>query len=105
MFLFFFWRTDDLIIKSGMNIYPAEIEAMLKQDARVREVLVYGFSDRLGTQIGLKIVGDFKSVGEIKQLCVMLLPSFQVPSAIELVNELPKNGSGKVIRKTSDDRI
>ena len=92
-------RNDDLIIRSGMNIYPAEIEAVLKQDPRVREVLAYGFRNQLSTQIGLKVVGDFASVDEVKQLCLRLLPPYQHPSAIELLEELPKNGSGKVIRR------
>ena len=97
-------RSDDLIIKSGMNIYPAEIEAALKRDKRVKEVLVYGFNNRFGTQIGLKIAGDFDSVDDVKQFCSEVLPSFQVPSAIELLDELPKNGSGKIIRRASYDR-
>lgn len=92
-------RNDDLIIKSGMNIYPTEIEATLKQDKRVKEALVYGFKNRLGTQIGVKIAGDFSSIDEIKALCYELLPPFQVPSAIELLDELPKNGSGKMLRR------
>lgn len=92
-------RNDDLIIRAGMNIYPAEIEGTLKQDPRVKEVLVYGFSNRFGTQIGMKLVGDFSSTEEVKQLCVKELPSFQVPSNVELVDELAKNGSGKIIRR------
>ena len=91
-------RNDDLIIKSGMNVYPAEIEGSLKQDPRVKEVLVYGLRSPLGTQIGMKLVGDFSSVEEVKHLCLKTLPSFQVPSVIELMDELPKNGSGKIIR-------
>ena len=94
-------RNDDLIIKSGMNVYPAEIEGVLKQDPRVKEVLVYGFRNQLGTQIGMKLAGDFSSIEEVKQFCLKVLPSFQVPSAIELIDELPKNGSGKVIRRGS----
>ena len=92
-------RNDDLIIKSGMNIYPVEIEGVIKQDPRVKEVLVYGFHNSFGTQIGMKLVGDFSSTEEVKQLCMKALPSFQVPSVIELVDELPKNGSGKIIRR------
>ena len=92
-------RNDDLIIKSGMNIYPAEIEGVIKQDHRVKEVLVYGFHNPFGTQIGMKLVGDFSSEEEVKHLCIKVLPSFQVPSTIELVKELPKNGSGKIIRR------
>ena len=92
-------RNDDLIIKSGMNVYPAEVEGVIKQDPRVKEVLVYGFHNSFGTQIGMKLVGEFSSSEEVKQLCLKVLPSFQVPSVIELVDELPKNGSGKIIRR------
>lgn len=92
-------RNDDLIIKSGMNVYPAEIEGVIKQDSRVKEVLVYGFHNSFGTQIGMKLVGEFSSTEEVKRLCMKVLPSFQVPSVIELVDELPKNGSGKIIRR------
>lgn len=35
-------RSDDLIIRAGMNIYPQEIESALKEDPRVREVMAYG---------------------------------------------------------------
>lgn len=94
-------RNDDLIIKAGMNIYPAEIEAALKQDSRVKEVLVYSFRHPFGIQIGLKIAGDFDSVDAVKRFCIQALPSFQVPSAIELLDELPKSGSGKIIRRAS----
>jgi long-chain acyl-CoA synthetase len=83
-----------------MNIYPIEIEAALRSDMRVKEVLAYGFDNQFGTQIGLKVVGDFDSVDEIKALCLKTLPSFQVPSVIQLVDELPKNGSGKIIRRS-----
>lgn len=92
-------RNDDLIIKSGMNIYPAEIEGVLKKDTRVKEVLVYGYRDSVGTQIGLKLAGNFSCIEAIKQMCIKILPSFQIPTKIELVDELPKNGSGKVIRR------
>lgn len=92
-------RNDDLIIKSGMNVYPTEIESVIKQDPRVKEVLVYGFHNSFGTQIGMKLVGEFASAEEVKQLCIQVLPSFQVPSVIELVDELSKNGSGKIIRR------
>lgn len=93
-------RSDDLIIKAGMNIYPAEIEAALKSDPRVKEVLAYGYSNASGTQIALKIAGNFGTVAEIKDLCRKVLPPYEIPTHIELLDELPKNGSGKIIRKT-----
>ena len=96
-------RNDHMIIKSGMNIYPTEIESALKTDPRVREVIAYGFKTAYGTQIGIKISGDFVSADEIKQLCAETLPAFQVPSRIELVKELRKNGSGKIVRGGAND--
>ena len=93
-------RSDDLIIRAGMNIYPAEIEATLKKDGRVREVLAHKVeTTSMGTQIGLKIAGEFSCVDDVKKMCANLLPKFQMPIVIELLEELPKNGSGKIIRK------
>lgn len=93
-------RSDDLIIKAGMNIYPQEIESALKMDSRVRDVLAYKTENsKLGVQIGLKISGDFTNTNEVKALCNDLLPSFQIPTVIELLDELPKNGSGKIVRR------
>ena len=94
-------RSDDLIIKAGMNIYPAEIESALRRDPRVKEVFAYGFQTPLGTQIGMKLVGDFSTVEEARELCAAILPYYQIPSHIELLVELPKNGSGKIIRRSA----
>lgn len=93
-------RNDDLIIKAGMNIYPAEMEGVLKLDKRVRELYVCGKPDeKTGVKIVLTIAGDFKDVSEVKDLCKASLPNYQMPAEIHLVNEIPKNGSGKIIRR------
>ncbi len=93
-------RNDDLIIKAGMNIYPQEIESALKLDYRVKDVFVRGYTDdKLGVQIELNITGDFSDVSEVKDLCRTNLSAYQVPTRINLLDEIPKNGSGKVIRR------
>lgn len=93
-------RKDDLMIKAGMNIYPQEVENAVRQDPRVSDVYVYGESDeKLGIQIVMNIVGDFTSAGEVKTLCQECLPAYQIPNKIYLLPELPKNGSGKKIRR------
>ncbi len=95
-------RNDDMIIKAGMNIYPSEIESTLKKDKRVKAVVAYGYNTRFGTQIGIKVAGDFSSVNEIKKLCRTYLPPFQNPSKIELKDDLPKSVSGKLIREVNN---
>lgn len=92
-------RNDQMIIKAGMNIYPTEIETAIKFDERVKEVMVYGFKNKYGIQIGMKIVGDFNNTNEVKKLCQECMPTFQIPTLIELVEKLPKNASGKIVRK------
>jgi acyl-CoA synthetase (AMP-forming)/AMP-acid ligase II len=83
-----------------MNIYPQEIENALKSDLRVRELYVCGQNDdKLGMQIVLNVVGDFYDTSEVKEMCNNLLPSYQIPNKINIVKELPKNGSGKIIRR------
>ncbi|MBE6799016.1 MAG: acyl--CoA ligase [Ruminococcaceae bacterium] len=92
-------RSDDMIIRAGMNIYPQEIEAELKKDPRTNEVVVYGIhDDKFGVFIGMDISGDYKNSDEVHKLCVSVLPDFQVPSVINVVSEIEKNGSGKVVR-------
>lgn len=93
-------RSDDLIIKGGMNIYPQEIESVLKLDPRVKEVCVSSRHDeKLGVQIVLTVAGDFKDQSEVRKLCKISLSAYQMPAKIFLVEELPKNGSGKIIRR------
>ena len=93
-------RADDMLIISGMNVYPQEVEAAMKADPRVREVLVYGVKDKNGVEhLAMSLAGDFKDKSEALHAAAALLPSYEVPNIIELVGELPKNGSGKLIRK------
>ena len=92
-------RLDGLIIRSGMNIYPAEIERRLSASELVREVVAFGKWNNLGdVKIILRISGNFKDRDEVRQLCVKLLPAYEIPDVIELYDELPKNASGKLLR-------
>ena len=88
-------RRDDLIIRAGMNIYPAEIESALSGDPRIEELSVYGYADGVTQQIGLRISGNFQSSAEVMELCRRVLPPYQLPAKIELIDKLPCNSSGK----------
>lgn len=92
-------RKDNMIIRAGMNLYPQELENALLADERVEEVLVYGIQDELwGQRIGLQVKGKFHSQAAVCRLCAKVLPPYAQPSKVELVDSLPKNGSGKLIR-------
>ena len=83
-----------------MNIYPQEIENALLQVPAIREVLVYGQPDPLsGQRICLDVAGEHLTRERVLDICRQVLPSYEVPAKITLVDALPRNGSGKIIRK------
>ena len=93
-------RKDNLIIRAGMNIYPQEIESVLKNIDYISDVLAYGVKDStVGEKIYLKVVTDTLSKSEVFTYCRDLLPSYQLPDHIEIVDAIAMNVSGKVIRK------
>ena len=92
-------RKDDMIIRAGMNIYPAEIENVLSADNRIRDIQVYGYEKNDTQEIGMTVSGDFTSPDEIMSLCKQYLSSYQIPSRIELVDEIEKSVGGKRKRR------
>lgn len=98
-FIKIFGRNDNMIIRAGVNIYPQEIEGILKNDTRVYDVYVYGIAnERFGNEIAMKIAGNFKCVDEVRVLCQETLPSYQIPAHIELVKEISHTPTGKIAR-------
>ena len=92
-------RKDRMMIRAGMNIYPSEIENVLRTDERVRELYVYGKPDPMyGEAIVLVISGDFESEKEIRMLCAKLLPSYEQPLHIEWRDKLLYTASGKLVQ-------
>lgn len=91
-------RKDNMIIRSGMNIYPQEIENALKQDERIIDVFAFGVkNDTVSEKIHIKVVTALNKV-EVFCICKKLLLSYQLPDVIDIVDEIPKNASGKVMR-------
>lgn len=95
-------RKDNLIIRAGMNIYPQEIENALKSEPRITEVLAYGEKrSTAGQKVCLKVVTDGLSKPEVFGICKKILPAYQLPDSIEIVEDIPRNASGKIIRRTT----
>ena len=101
--LYILSRADDMIIKGGMNIYPREIENQLEYLPVISECSVYGLETISGTIIAVDIVLNSDCSGmktkELIELFSTVLPEYQVPTQINIVNSLNKNASGKVIKR------
>ena len=97
-YLYVLGRIDNMIIKSGVNIYPEEIENEVRKYENVKDCLVYKITDENDLEnIGLKVVGDVSISKLLKHLCLSL-PSIMVPSKITIVEKLDKTPSGKLKR-------
>ncbi|MGE7878051.1 long-chain-fatty-acid--CoA ligase [Peribacillus muralis] len=96
-------RKKDMIIASGYNIYPTEVEDILYQHPAVKETCVYGVPDtyRGETVKAAIIIKEGRSVSEteIREFCLQRLARYKVPRKFEFRNQLPKSAIGKILRR------
>ena len=92
-----------MIISGGVNIYPAEIEAALELHPNVFDVAVFGVpNEEWGEAVHAVIVA--KPVGSLSPEDVIAfgrehLASYKVPRTISFLDELPRTGSGKILKR------
>jgi acyl-CoA synthetase (AMP-forming)/AMP-acid ligase II len=96
-------RIKDMIIYAGENLFPAEIEAVLSEHEAVAEVAVIGIPDERWGEV-VKAFVVLRQGGEIKQRELIdfarsRIADFKVPKSITFVDVLPRNPSGKVLKR------
>ncbi|HBB18572.1 MAG TPA: long-chain fatty acid--CoA ligase [Syntrophus sp. (in: bacteria)] len=96
-------RKDDLIISNGFNVYPGQIEEVLKRHPKIKDAAVIGIPDRVKGQAIIAVIalkdgmhGDKK---EFLEYCKETLPDYRLPKAILLRNEIPRDPAGKLLRR------
>jgi len=95
-------RKKDMIISSGFNVYPNEIEEYVSQHPNVNECGVIGIDDsNRGESIHLFIVRSSDTLTEIDiiEFCKEGLTIYKVPKKVHFINEIPKNNVGKILRR------
>jgi long-chain acyl-CoA synthetase len=91
-------RSKDVVISGGSNIYPREVEEVLLEHAFVREVSVIGRPDpEWGEIVVAYVVGEVNR-NELDALCLNSIARFKRPKDYVIVNSLPKNNYGKVLK-------
>lgn len=95
-------RGSDVVIKGGENVYPIEIENRLVEHPAVAEAAVIGVADRvLGEDVEAVVVlhpGHTLDLESMQAWVGETLARFKVPARMELVDELPHNAAGKVMK-------
>jgi len=108
-YLFLTDRVKDLIITGGENVYPAEVEAVLRKHADVADVAVFGIPDeRWGESVAAAVVlrnGARPGPDELVAYTDGLLAGYKRPRTVVVVDDLPRNASGKVLRRTLRESI
>ena len=104
-------RSKDLVIRGGINISPDEIESLLQGHPKVREVSVVGWPDaRLGELVCVCVAPKPDTTLTLEDLVAYLrdekrVASFKLPERILLVDELPRNPVGKVLKRHLREQI
>ncbi len=95
-------RKKDMILVSGFNVYPNEVEDAIAQMDEVLESAVIGVPDpRTGEAVRAYVVplADGLTEEQVRSHCRRLLTDYKVPKTVEIRRELPKTPIGKILRK------
>ena len=102
-YLYVLDRRDDLIVSGGENVYPAEIESVLQAHPSVAEVGVCGQPDPQWGQVPVAFVhlreGSLVSADDLLAFAAQHLARYKLPKQIFLTGLLPRNASGKLLRR------
>ena len=102
-------RSKDLIISGGSNIYPREVEEILLLHPAIKEVAVIGVPDaEWGESVVAAVVkkeGHVPDEQELDLFCLEHIARFKRPKRYVFVDELPKNATGKVLKRELRERF
>ena len=105
-------RAKDMIIASGFKVWPREVEEVLYLHPAVREAAVVGIPDSYRGETIKAVVslkpGQTVTTDEIKAFARTQLAAYKYPRVVEIVDELPKTATGKIMRrmlKTAPDAV
>jgi long-chain acyl-CoA synthetase len=102
-YLYIHDRVKDMIVSGGENVYPAEVENVLMSHPGVADVAVIGVPhEKWGETpkaMVVRAVGVAVSADELMEFCRARLARFKCPTSVEWLDALPRNPSGKVLKK------
>ena len=100
-------RKKDMILVSGFNVYPNEVEDVVAGHPKVLEVGAIGAPDEKSGEVVKVVVvrkDDSLTVKEVRDYCREELTGYKVPKYVEFVEELPKTNVGKILRRELRDQ-
>jgi fatty-acyl-CoA synthase len=93
-----------MYISGGENVYPAEVENVLYQLPQIAEAAIIGIPDEKWGEVGLAFIAlkpnENLSEEDIINHSLKNLAKFKIPKSVEFVEALPRNATGKVLKRT-----
>ena len=100
-------RKKDMINVGGMNVYPREIEEQLYKHPKVKEAAVVATKDELRGEIPKAVIvlkdGESATEREIQKYCMQYFANYKIPKLVDFIDQLPKNATGKIDKKSLSD--
>ena len=108
-FVYIVDRWKDMYISGGENVYPAEVENVLYQLPQIAEAAIIGVPDERWGETGKAILvlkgGQALEEKDVISHCLENLAKFKVPQSVEFIEVLPRNATGKVLKRTLRDEF
>jgi fatty-acyl-CoA synthase len=105
--LFIDGRDDEMIVSGGENVFPAEVEELLAAHGAIKEAAVLGVEDeKFGQRLKAFVVlrdGERLSEDDVKGYVKENLANYKVPREVEFIDELPRNPTGKVLKRELEE--
>jgi long-chain acyl-CoA synthetase len=102
-YIYIVGRSKEMIITSGFNIYPREIEEVLYQHPAIREAAVIGVPDEMKGELACAfiVLQEGKKVEDVdvRSFCKERLANYKIPRIYRFINSLPKTATGKILKK------
>ncbi len=101
-------RKKELILVSGFNVYPSEVENVLMEHPRIIEAAVVGIPDLNSTEVPKAYVvrNDIRlTEEEVRAYCEQKLSRYKVPKEVVFIDEIPKSPVGKILRRLLRDSV
>jgi long-chain acyl-CoA synthetase len=102
-FLFIVDRANDMVISGGVNIYPAEIEAVLQTMPGVADCAVFGIPDaEFGEALAAVVQQQPQAALDAQQVIAFLKPrlaGYKIPARVDFMNAMPREDTGKIFKR------
>jgi long-chain acyl-CoA synthetase len=101
-------RKKDMINVGGEKVFPSEVEDMMINHPKIKDIVIVGFPDELKGEAPKAFIvlkeGERSSYEEIREYCKTRMAAYKVPVAVEFIDEIPRLASGKALRRMLRDK-